>query len=189
MPHPSAHMYYLALVCPPEVDARVLAYKRWMQERFGCRNALRSPAHITLVPPFWWSNDRAAELQAAVGSFFSNTPPLEIILNGFSHFKKRVLFIDVEPQPQLGMLRKHLEDHLLQVLPGSIRADDRPFHPHVTIATRDLNPEAFEQAWKRFANETFSAEFSIDCITLLRLGPERWETDTLHCWQPPLIKI
>lgn len=189
MPQPSAHMYYLALVCPPDIDARVLALKHWLQQRFGCRNALRSPAHITLIPPFWWSDGQQAELQKAVLSFFSNIPPLVIQLNGFSHFKRRVLFIDVAPQPQLGSLRKQLENHLLQQLPGSIRANDRPFHPHVTLATRDLNTEAFQQAWQRLGNEPFEMQFTANSITLLRLGPQRWEVNTVHNWQAPLIKI
>lgn len=160
-----------------------------MQQRFGCRNALRSPAHITLIPPFWWSDEREAELQQAVLSFFSNIPPLEIQLNGFSHFKRRVLFIDVVPQPQLGSLRRQLEVHLLQTLPGSIKADDRPFHPHVTIATRDMAPEAFQLAWQRLEKELFAAAFIADSITLLRLGTEQWDVNTVHNWQAPLIKL
>lgn len=182
-------MYYLALVCPPDVDARVLAWKHWMQNRFGCRNALRSPAHITLVPPFWWTDERASELENAVRHFYSNTPPLHITLQGFSHFKSRVLFIDVLPQPQLGKLRKQLEDHLLQELPGCIKPESRPFHPHVTIATRDLSPDAFRQAWKRLEKEPFEAQFETDTLTLLRLGSERWETHLVHRWYLPLIKM
>ncbi|HMO32380.1 MAG TPA: 2'-5' RNA ligase family protein [Lacibacter sp.] len=182
-------MYYFALVCPPDVDARVLTWKHWMQERFGCRNALRSPAHITLIPPFWGADAAAADLQQALRSFSSNTPPLDISLNGFSHFKRRVLFLAVEPHPELSRLRLELEAHLQQQLPGGIHPDDRPFHPHVTIATRDLKPDGFLQAWQRLEYEPFDAVFTTDSITLLRLGTDRWETDTVHDWQAPLIKI
>ncbi|HEY6506286.1 MAG TPA: hypothetical protein VIZ28_20055, partial [Chitinophagaceae bacterium] len=52
MNHFATHkMYYVALLCSPETDGKVQQFKYWMRERFGCTAALRSPAHITLIPP------------------------------------------------------------------------------------------------------------------------------------------
>ena len=47
------HMYYVALVCPNEIDEVINRFKVWMKDRFGCKAAMKSPAHITLVAPFW----------------------------------------------------------------------------------------------------------------------------------------
>ena len=66
----NAHcMYYLAIVCPDELNKKILSFKLWMQEKFDCKVALKSPAHITLIPPFWFAAEEEDILLQALHVF------------------------------------------------------------------------------------------------------------------------
>ncbi len=170
----SRQMYYIALLCPPEVNERIQQFKLWMKEQFGCVIALRSPAHITLVPPFWFGEEREHALLTALYAFKSGKKELQIELNGFAHFGKKVLFIQVNSGPELNEMKNLVNDHFIQSFPGKIKKDGRPFHPHVTIATRDMSPGHFFKAWGYFFNKKFAETFSVHVITLLKLSPGKW---------------
>jgi 2'-5' RNA ligase len=131
-------MYFSALVCPPVLNEKILRFKLWMREHYGCVVALKSPAHITLVPPFWWVTDLEDELREIIKTFKTDAGEFEVYLKGFSHFGKRVLFVAVEENTLLGNLRDKVVTHFSLSSGQTIPADDRPFHPHVTIANRDL---------------------------------------------------
>ena len=49
-----------------------------------------------------------------------------------------------------------------------IKIDERPFHPHITIATRDLFKRSFHEAWPIFEKETFEAEWEANALSVLR---------------------
>ncbi|MBK5272515.1 MAG: 2'-5' RNA ligase family protein [Bacteroidia bacterium] len=167
---PGTHsMYYVAIVCPPQVDEKVLHFKNWMKERFGCIVALKSPAHITLVPPFWMDEARETELRQTLRSFKSDIDELEISSDGFSHFGNKVLFINIIKNTALQELKNHTENQFIQLFSDVIRKDERPFHPHITIANRDMKPGDFEIAWKHFSNINFKETFLANSISLLRL--------------------
>jgi len=59
-------MYYVAIVCPDNLNNKIKGFKLWMQEKFGCTVALKSPAHITLIPPFWFKGDDENMLLEAI---------------------------------------------------------------------------------------------------------------------------
>lgn len=176
------HMYYIALVCPEEVDRKVLRHKHWLREHCGCVNALKSPAHLTLIPPFWLEEGKEEELVQALQSFTSDTGELVIAMNGFDHFGKKVLFIHVEENPTLQELKKQVEAHFLHSFGNIIKPDQRPFHPHITLATRDLKPSGFVKAWEHFDPLSFRETFNIGTLSLLRLGVGKWEILAQQAW-------
>jgi len=45
--------------------------------------------------------------------------------------------------------------------------NDRAFHPHITLAYRDVTPEKFEEIWKHFRRKEFSTSVEIDQIQIL----------------------
>src|SRR5258705_4374118 len=102
-------MYYAAIVCPPEVDEKVLGFKKWMKDQFGCVVALKSPAHITLIPPFWLNETREKDLHETLQSFTSEIGEQEIRLEGFFHFGNKVLFVNVKADPSLEELINRVE--------------------------------------------------------------------------------
>jgi 2'-5' RNA ligase len=95
-------------------------------------------------------------------------------LRGFSHFNKKVLFINVNENRALEEIKRQTEKHFIQMFRDSIKTDDHAFHPHITIANRDLKPADFIKAWEHFAKKDFKEMFQIRSISLLKLGPDKW---------------
>lgn len=166
-------MYFVAVVCPPPLNERIHQYKLWMKEQFGCVVAMKSPAHITLIPPFWLSGSEEERLLEVLQSFSGAVNALTIHLDGFSHFGKRVLFVAVEDNPALALVKQQTEDHFIKFFPV-IKRDTRPFHPHITIANRDMKPSYFEKAWEYFSKKAHDGFFVAKEITLLKLTTGRW---------------
>jgi len=168
-------MYFLALVCDPSLEEKVLQLKYQMRDRYGCVTALRSPAHITLVAPFWLDEPKEGELYKALDVFDSDIGSLQIELNGFSHFNRKVLFIQVIENPGLEELKNQVTDHFINQFGDVIKRDLRPFHPHITIANRDLKPGDFLKAWEQYSRKTFKEHFEANTISLLKLSPGKWD--------------
>lgn len=171
----------MALVCQPPLNKKILRYKLWMRDQFGCVVAMKSPAHITLIPPFWLPDSEEEKLLDALQSFTSTIGELMIPLNGFSHFRKRVLFVAVDASPELEQLKKQAEDHFIKIFPA-IKKDTRPFHPHITIANRDMKPSHFEKAWEYFSGKKFVEGFSTRTISLLIHSGGKWNVLSEREW-------
>ncbi len=187
------NMYFVAIMCPPAIDKVVLQFKKWMKEQFGCVVALRSAAHITIIPPFWAEMNKELTLQETLEAFESDKNELKIQLDGFSRFGKRVLFIRVLEDPELEEIKKQAEQHFARTFGDLIPKDDRPFHPHITIANRDLHrlrqayggrwkPGDLEKAWLYFSNKTYKENFSSNTISLLKLTDGNWKVIAEKNW-------
>src|SRR5262245_58246636 len=170
-----ANMYFIALVLPGKINDDILEWKLFMRDHFNCVAALRSPAHITLVPPFWMNDDLENQLKDAINQFSQHKVPLEISLKNFAAFKPRVIYADVVSSLHLQTVYTQLFKYLIDLKLFPIKKDDRPFHPHVTIATRDLHKKAFQAAWERFRNKNYEAVAWINGISLLRHNQKKWD--------------
>ena len=168
-------MYFIALVAPEDINQQALKWKLWMKEKFKCEVALKSPAHITLIPPFWMKPEMEKELMGAIGNFSIKENSFTICLKGFSFFKPKVIFIDVIKNEQLELLCKQLKTHLLDCDKFPVKKEERLFHPHVTLATRDLYKKAFYEAWDYFKNKEYECEWITEGISLLRHNQKNWE--------------
>jgi 2'-5' RNA ligase len=65
-------MYFIALVLPAYLNDKILVWKNFMQERYNCKVGLKSPAHITLIPPFWMEENKEAALFYEANSLANN---------------------------------------------------------------------------------------------------------------------
>ncbi|MCW3074526.1 MAG: hypothetical protein JWP69_1595 [Flaviaesturariibacter sp.] len=174
-------MYFVALVLPEELNQKVLQYKHWMLEHFGCKVGLKSPAHITLVPPFWMAPEKQSVLQNDLDELALSVSPFEISTNGFAAFKPRTIFIQPALTPALAAL-KRMADNLVTSHPEyGAKTDMRPFHPHITIATRDLSKGSFSEAWSHFETKKFGESWQTEGISLLRHNKKNW--DVVHTSQ------
>jgi 2'-5' RNA ligase len=167
-------MFYIAVLCSPEIDRKIQAHKVWMRERFGCTVALKSAAHITLIPPFWLANEQEQLLIDTLHTFETPIQPFTVHLKHFGHFGNKVIFAAVEENHLLGSLRKATDNQFVVPFHNSIQPDDRPFHPHVTIANRDIKPGDFNKAWAHFEKLYFDEAFTASKISLLKLSPGKW---------------
>lgn len=171
-------MYFLAIVAPADINDQALEWKHYMRDHFGCTVALRSPAHITLIPPFWMSESLEDALKADLAPFAQQQSSFDIHLNGFDAFKPRVIFVNVEENVPLGQLKQSLEDHALSRNRYPIKKETRPFHPHLTIANRDLRKKDFAPAFDHFKNIAYSRAFTAHELALLKHDGTQW---LVHC--------
>jgi 2'-5' RNA ligase len=168
-------MYFIALICPEHINKQVLKWKLWMKERFGCEAALRSPAHITLVPPCWMNPGLEENLLNSLAAFALTQQRPIIQHSHFSHFKPRVIFVNIVQNTALEILQTRLFHFLLAGNIYPFKKDDRPFHPHITIATRDLHKKAFNEAWEHFKDKKYEVEWTAEGISLLRHNKKNWD--------------
>ena len=167
-------LYFVAIVAPAAVNEQVRVWKQYMLDHFNCRVALRSPAHITLIPPFHLQKEQEGTLMSALDHCKKNMVAFDIMLKDFAAFKPRVIYVDVVPDRRLTEVKRSVEE-LLYESGFPIKKETRPFHPHVTLANRDLKREDFPKAWEYFSNLKYEATFSADNISLLRSGQGGWE--------------
>lgn len=167
-------MYYIAIVLPEHLDAMILRYKQMIQERFQAVVGLKSPAHLTLIPPFWMDEKREPELMKDMKEVAGHISEFEIMTNDFACFKPRTIYIAVQPSDRLLELKQIAED---QFSGGTykIKRENRPFHPHITIATRDLKKHQFAEAWDLFKKKGFQKVFTAGALSLLRHNGKGWD--------------
>lgn len=169
-------LYYMAIECPPAINEKVSSFKQWMEQQYGCRAAAKSPAHITVVPPFRAEDEMTASLKDFVDTFNMGMVPLEIGLSGYGQFADRVLFIDIAPNPELAVLEKEAMAEFAAQFPGIIFGMKPEFNPHVTIATRDIPAGKLEEARKYFEqNHPYTASFEATGLSLYRLENGWWK--------------
>ena len=97
------------------------------------------------------------------------------MLDGFDCFSPRVIFLRITDHQLLIPLEAALKKTLITsgIIPEPPRVF--PFHPHMTIATRDLKPESFEKAWPEYRERSFRAEMHIQSLFLLKHNGRHWE--------------
>ena len=169
------NMYYIAIVAPEEIDRQVLKWKNYFKDHFECTAALKSPAHLTLVPPFWMNDDLEDDLINSIRKFSITKNKFEIILKDLGSFKPKVIFVNVVKSEMLYGFYQSFTDFIYQQNRFPIKKDDRPYHPHVTLATRDLYKKAFQEAWDVFSDKKYEALWIVSGISLLRHNKKNWD--------------
>ena len=175
-------LYFIALVPPEPISGEVAAFKQLAKERFHSGRALRSPAHITLFPPFFWQEVRSGLLKEVLKEFAGEQFPFEVELRHFSCFKPRVIFIHPVLSPSLIHIHKALL-LCLEARLGLHSEDKRPFHPHMTIAFKDLKKEVFPEAWAYFSKILYQKTFLADRLALLCHRNGSWEVDGTYSFE------
>ena len=168
-------MYFIAIVAPEEINQQVLKWKTFFKEHYKCSVALRSPAHITIIPPFWMNEGLENNLINSIQKFSITKNKFEVTLKDFQAFKLKVIFVDVVKSEILNGLYQSFVDFIYSQSKFPIKKEDRPFHPHVTLATRDLYKKAFQEAWEIFSKKKYEAFWIVNGISLLRNNKKNWD--------------
>jgi len=169
------NIYFVAIVAPQEINEDVLKWKNFFKERFGCIVALKSPAHITLIPPLWMNEDLEPDLIRSINEFSNTKNKFKVELKNFAAFKPRVIYVDVITNGKLNDIHSSLNDFIQRQNKYPIKKEDRLFHPHVTLATRDLHKKAFYEAWEIFSKKNYRADWLVNGISLLRHNKKNWD--------------
>lgn len=168
-------MYFIAIVLPQHLNEKVLNYKNMMLEKYNCTVGLKSPAHITLVPPFWMEDQKEQQLISDIENLSNYLYPFHISTNNFSAFKPRTIFIEPILTDELFKVKKATDNLFRNNSLYNITIETRPFHPHITIATRDLFKKSFYEIWPWFAEKKFMEEWITEGISILRHNKKNWD--------------
>lgn len=169
-------LFYIAILCPPAIDEKISGFKAYMEQQYGSRSAQKSPAHLTLIPPFRAEDETESALADFVQSFSIGMAPIDIQLAGFGHFADRVLYVDLAPNQALFELEKEANAEFSEKFPAIIFGQKPEFSPHVTIATRDIPEGKLPEALEYFNTHQQASEvFSTREINLLKLDKGFWK--------------
>ena len=169
-------LYFYALIPPVDIQANVTKVKLDFKERFEAVHSLKSPPHITLIPPFRYKLAFESKLIKTLDDFVADEETFNQKLKNFGFFPPRVIFIKVDESESLKSLfyrfKKHMDSELnvSSLTRGPIR-----FSPHMTVAHRDLTKENFNRAKPFYENKQISFEFEVNGINLLKHDGIRWE--------------
>jgi len=169
-------LYFIAIVPPTPIYDEALEQKEYFKEHYNSRASLNSPPHITLHMPFRWKEKEEKELEKQLEEFSQSNQQVAIKLDNFSSFPPRVIFINVVMSQELENLQKNLQRYCKRVLNlFNANYKELPFHPHLTVAFRDLKKPNYQRAWEEFQQKNFQAEFIADKVALLKHNGRVWK--------------
>ncbi len=168
--------FFIALIPPEPLFQQIHQLKVFCFDHFQTKAALRSPPHLTLHMPFLWPLKKVNELVSSFSLLAKGLTPVTVHLNGFGSFPPRVIYLNVSRSPELNYFQQKIIRHCRQSL-NLFNADyrDLPFHPHITIAFRDLKKKRFPEAWQEFSSKEFTGRFEANAFSLLKHDGKEWK--------------
>ena len=175
-PKPGISKFFIALVPPMPVLEQAQQWKEYFKVEFNSKAALNSPPHITLHMPFEWKAAKENLLIEQLAAFAQIQQPFYVELKNFGCFDPRVIFIQVEENQKLKALQSALT-HFCKTKLNLFNANrlDQPYHPHLTVAFRDLKKTLFPKAWTFVKNLDFYAQFECRQLVLLKHDGKVWQ--------------
>jgi 2'-5' RNA ligase len=156
-------LYFIGIVIPGYPAKAIRQLKRDFSDRYQTRHGLDTLPHITLQPPFRETEDAIEDIARKLEDLAKSMLPFDVELDGFGALVNRVLFIKVGRQPALNKLYLNT----IAICSRVVADTERPFHPHITIAHRDLTPDKFAKAWPEYKDRPFKASFKCKSISLI----------------------
>lgn len=165
-------LYFIAVLTPDVITRRIRIYQQDFADHYNSSRQLKIPVHITLIPPFRMSAKEENVVQTILNTVSSSHGSFNIRLKDFGHFDDRVVFINIDDCIPLLDIHNQLRERLS----GQYKLKPSfGFHPHVTLANRDLTNANFNKAWEKYKHLTFKAEFSCEELALLKHNGKLWE--------------
>jgi 2'-5' RNA ligase len=169
-------LYFIALIPPTPIYEEALEQKNYFKEHYNSKASLNSPPHITLHMPFRWKEQKENDLVQKIKIFTKEFEPIKVCLDNFSAFPPRVIFINVVKSEALDQMQKSVHRFFKKELNlFNANYKEQPFHPHLTLAFRDLKKPNFKKAWEEFESKEYKAEFIADKIALLKHNGKVWQ--------------
>jgi 2'-5' RNA ligase len=163
--------YLIAIIPPEPIAGEIYKLKEYFRDHYQSKASLNSPAHITMHMPFDWDETKEQQLFEALPL----VQPFDVELRNFGCFEPRVIFIDVVKTEALSSSQARLHEFCkARFNLFNANYQDHPFHPHVTIAFRDLKRELFASAWDEFKVKSYYSRFECTRLSLLKHDGKNW---------------
>ncbi|MDV6169175.1 2'-5' RNA ligase family protein [Flavobacterium sp. DG1-102-2] len=181
---PKENLYFVALIPHDTIAGEVTGFKNDFADNYNSSKALRSMPHITLKAPFKLLAREHKNLMEWFTGIRPVVEPFVVELQDFGSFPNKdnpVIYVKPVMTPSLERLQKAILTSFEHAYPEiSIPYTERNFHPHMTIAYRDLTPEQYERAMDAYQHKKYSASFRADKFHLLQHDGERWSVVAEH---------
>lgn len=168
--------YFIALVPPEPEKSKLYLLKEQFAKEYNTRGALRSPAHITLHMPFEYNEKKEEVILNFLQLFSQSIQSFNVELQGYGCFEPKVIFAKVVNNENLMSLFDKLSEQIkptLQLFNSDYKGHG--FHPHLTLAFRDLKKPLFYLAWQKYKDKELEYTFNCDSLALLKHNGKSWE--------------
>lgn len=173
------NLYFIALIPPIDVSDAITKFKEDFSERFSSHKALKVMPHITLKAPFMLPDVAHKDLLLWFKKLFIGVDLFTVELNNFAAFHNKynpVVFINCVMNTGLYSLQNEIirsfKTSFWFIKPHDV---DLKFKPHMTVAYRDLSPEAFQKAWVEYKAKEYKAVFEVKEFYLLQHNTRKWD--------------
>jgi 2'-5' RNA ligase len=167
-------LYFIAVIPSEPLLGLVDELKLEFSNSYHSHHALKSPPHITIIPPFTMNKKDEKNMAENLKNFTSQSDEFEVSISGFGRFKSRVIYLRILTNNILESLQNLLAEKCNTELDIPIKSS-KPYRPHMTLAFRDLSPQMFNKAWEKYKHKTFNASFAVDRLFLLRHNGKNWD--------------
>ncbi|MCX8514628.1 MAG: 2'-5' RNA ligase family protein [Burkholderiales bacterium] len=164
-------LYHIALIPPSTIRDEVVNFQILAEKKFGGKLTARSPAHITIIPPFRANSDALNSITRKLGNALKkNHQPIDTMITGFYHLNNRTIIMEINKSRHLEILFTDIK----QITHNITFSSNNNFVPHITIAKRDLGPEVFTKAYDYFGHIPFSRNFIANEIGIFSYESGQW---------------
>lgn len=178
------NLYLIAIIPPESIREDIQKFKEDFRQRFFSETASKVITHITLKTPFKLPFEKAEELKKWFERLYVGVEPFEIELKNFGAFhnpEHPVIYVNPSMTTQLYSLQNEIIRSFHVIYPQIKILDiEHKFKPHVTVAYRDLSPEAFHKAWSEYQSKKYYAVFPVENFYLLQHDTRKWNIVATH---------
>lgn len=168
-------IYMIAILPPEPIYSEVQEFKKRFVDTYESKEAYRRPAHITVIPPFGYSQEEEPKLTNFLTKFLKKYSPFELSFDGFGTFEKRVIFVQPEKNEQLKTLFKDITKAFNKDFKvREANSSSLPYAPHMTIGYKDLKPAMYDLAWGEFSSKLYRRKFMLGELYLMRHTGQQW---------------
>lgn len=165
--------YFIAAIPPEYLVTYLTGVKQSIADKYNSKAALNQPPHITLVPPFELEDNEVNKVDNLITEYLeTHAYPFLITLQNYGNFSPKVIFMDVVPNDRLTTLANDLTINLQ--LKEIIKSSDYNFHPHITVAFKDLTEDNYTLAWKEYKDKKVYFNWDLNQISLLKYENKSW---------------
>lgn len=168
-------LYFAGLVPHDALLEEINDIKQEIKEKFGPKHALKLPPHITLQIPFNLPEAREPFMEKSLRDFSRHEKKTKIFLDGFAAFKPRVVYLKILNPEEIIVLQERLQEKLQKILDLKERELVTKFHPHITLATRDVKKEIFTPLWQEFKERRFKSSFLARELVVFKHNGRTWD--------------
>jgi len=161
-------LFFIAIIPPEPLRMNIQELKNKFSKNFKTIHSLKSPPHVTLIPPFKLKINEEIEVISLLKKFCFSVSNFELEIMDFGAFIPRVIYLDIKENADLSKMQKKLVSQFANIKTG------KHFKPHITIAARDLNLKMFRRAWSIYRYASFAGVFEVSSLYLLKHNGKSW---------------